>query len=278
MTTRDEDNEDMSAEAVIARAIARRGEIFDEFRLLAQESPRTYDLISKTAGYMHHYTGEAGAAQKLSGTLRELIALCQLCAKGDDRFAANHVRRLWQHGVTNKVMVEAATAIAPIVGWSTIAHVTLAILTANDPQYPFGKIPPGGAPTTLTPFPELAVGRDKTVAADESLLATPEWQYVATLDPELARRAAQWVDHCLLPDGAHEELLGPGPRELIAIAALCARGEVEFAAQHVRRAYRYGITRLQVLEAISCVLPMTGALTVQIGVRAMQLADTAAAG
>jgi hypothetical protein len=31
--------------------------------------------------------------------------------------------------------------------------------------------------------------------------------------------------------------------------------------------------RLQVLEAISCVLPMTGALTVQIGVRAMQLAD-----
>jgi alkylhydroperoxidase/carboxymuconolactone decarboxylase family protein YurZ len=72
-------------------------------------------------------------------------------------------------------------------------------------------------------------------------------------------------------------LLGPGPRELIAIAALCARGEVEFAAQHIRRAYRYGITRLQVLEAISCVLPMTGALTVQIGVRAMQQADATAA-
>ena len=51
--------EDMSAEAVIARAIARRGEIFDEFRLLAQESPRTYDLISRTAGYMHHYQGSA---------------------------------------------------------------------------------------------------------------------------------------------------------------------------------------------------------------------------
>ena len=143
--------EDMSAEAVIARAIARRGEIFDEFRLLAQESPRTYDLISTTAGYMHHYSGSAGAGQKLSGTMRELIALCQLCAKGDDRFAANHVRRLWGHGVTNRVMVEAATAIAPIVGWSTIAHVTLAILTANDPAYPFGKRPPDGAPKTLTP-------------------------------------------------------------------------------------------------------------------------------
>lgn len=268
-----EDNEDMSAEAVIARAIARRGEIFDEFRLLAQESPRTYDLISKTAGYMHHYTGQENAAQTLSGTMRELIALCQLCAKGDDRFAANHVRRLWKHGTTNRVMVEAATAIAPIVGWSTIAHVTLAILTANDPAYPFGKIPPGGAPKVLTPFPELNLGRNKTGSANESLLATPEWQYVAALEPELARRAAQWVDHCLLPDGARDELLGPGPRELIAIAALCARGEVEFAAQHIRRAYHYGLTKLQVLEAISCVLPMTGALTVQIGVRAMQLVD-----
>ena len=58
-----EADEDMSAEAVIARAIARRGEIFDEFRLLAQESPRTYDLISKTAGYMHHYAGEEGAGR-----------------------------------------------------------------------------------------------------------------------------------------------------------------------------------------------------------------------
>ena len=121
----------MSAEAVIARAIARRGEIFDEFRLLAQESPRTYDLISNTAGCMHHYTGAESAQQNLSGLsvpMRELIALCQLCAKGDDRFAANHVRRLWQHGITNKVMVEAATAIAPIVGWSTIAHITLALV------------------------------------------------------------------------------------------------------------------------------------------------------
>src|SRR5688572_17120319 len=106
MTASDENDEDMSPDAVIARAIARRGEIFEEFKLLARESPRTYDLISRTAGYMHHYSGEEGAVQKLSGPMRELIALCQLCAKGDDRFAANHVRRLWQRGVTNKLMIE----------------------------------------------------------------------------------------------------------------------------------------------------------------------------
>ena len=136
-----------------------------------------------------------------------------------------------------------------------------------------GARPPDGAPKTLTPFPELQAGRDAAGNANAGLLNTPEWQYVATLDAELARRAAKWVDHCLLPDGASGELPGPGPRELIAIAALCARGEVEFAARHIRRAYDYGATRLQVLEAISCVLPMTGALTVQIGVRAMKLAE-----
>ena len=101
----------------------------------------------------------------------------------------------------------------------------------------------------------------------------PEWQYIATIDPELARRAAEFVDHCLLPDGAKDELLGPGPRELLAIAALCVRGEVDIAAQHIRRAYAYGMNRHQVLEAISCVLPMTGAISLQIGARALQAAD-----
>ena len=68
-------------------------------------------------------------------------------------------------------------------------------------------------------------------------------------------------------------MLGAGARELIAVAALCARGAADTAARHIRRAYAYGVTRLQVLEAISCVLPMTGALTVEIGARAMQQVD-----
>ena len=264
--------QDMSPEAVIARAIARRGEIFDEFRLLATESPRTYDLISRTAGYMHHYKGSESAGQQLSGTMRELIALSQLAAKGDDRFAANHVRRLWERGVTNRIMLEAATAIAAVVGWSTIAHVALAIINAGDPSYPFGKLPKDGPPKTATPFPELNMGLeiDET---DAGVMQTPEWQYIASLEPGLAQAAAAWVDYCLKPGAEAEPQLGPGPRELVAITALCARGETDLAAQHIRRAYRYGMTKLQVLEAISCVLPMTGAITMQIGARAMQLAE-----
>ena len=115
---------------------------------------------------------------------------------------------------------------------------------------------------------ELDLGREASGLSSESLLDTPEWRYVADIDPELARRAVAFVNHCLLAGGAKDKLLGPGARELIAIAALCARGEVDIAAHHIKRAYAYGVTKHQVLEAVSCVLPMTGALTVQIGARA----------
>jgi alkylhydroperoxidase/carboxymuconolactone decarboxylase family protein YurZ len=178
-------------------------------------------------------------------------------------------------GITNRVIFEAAVGIAPVVGWSTVAHVAQAILTANKPEYSYGALPPGGEPRELTPFPELGIGRTRSGAPRDRLLDTPEWRYVARIDPELARRASAFVDHCLLAESASGALLGPGVRELIAVAALCARGEAELAARHIERAYAYGISRRQVLEAISCVLPMTGALTVQIGARAMRLAGRA---
>jgi hypothetical protein len=59
------------------------------------------------------------------------------------------------------------------------------MLTADDPAYPFGKRPPDGAPKTLTPFPELQMGRDKAGTANESLLNTPEWR-------------STWANNCWL--------------------------------------------------------------------------------
>ena len=273
MTTRDSAT-DQAADDIVQRFIKERGDLFEEFHLFARESPDTVDLVRKTAGYVHFYENQTTAEQNLSGPMRELIATCQLCAKNDDRFAPNHVRRLYRMGITNRVLFEAGEAIAPIVGWSTVAHIAKAIITANDPAYPYGTLPEGGEPKTLTPFPELELGRKAVTApAFDGLLATPEWRYIAAIDPELARRAAAFVDHCLLAGGPRDKLLGAGARELIAVAALCARGEQDLAAQHIRRAYAYGISRHQVLEAISCVLPMTGAITVQIGARAMQQVD-----
>jgi alkylhydroperoxidase/carboxymuconolactone decarboxylase family protein YurZ len=264
------------AAAVMKDLIADRGDIFDEFHFMARERPATVNLIRRSAGYVHQYENQTTPQQQLSCQMRELIALCQLCAQGDDRFAANHVRRLYRMGTTNKVMLEAAEAYAAAVGNSVIPHVAQAILTGNSPEYPFGVLPPGGEPAKLTPFAELSLGRSHTPAENESLLNAPEWKYIAAIDPELAQRASAFVDHCLLPGGSEQELLGPGPRELLAIAALCVRGEVDIAAAHIRRAYAWGMNRFQVLEAISCVLPMTGAVSLQLGARAMQLAEAAA--
>jgi alkylhydroperoxidase/carboxymuconolactone decarboxylase family protein YurZ len=265
---------DMSPEAVMARATAARGDIFPEWKILAYAAPQTYDLVTRTGGYFHQYQGQTTGEQQLSGPMRELIAVPALCAKGDLRHAPNHIRRMYRMGLTNRVIMEAAAAFSTVSGWSTIANVGHAVMEANSPDYPFGNLPEGGEPKELTPFPELAQGR-KRRGRSPTLLDEPEWRYAAGIDAELAKRCAAFVDHCLLAGGAKDEHLGPGPRELIAVAALCTRGEVDLAAQHMRRAYDYGMSRRQVLEAISCVLPMSGMVTGQIGWRAMRLADAA---
>ena len=266
---------DLSPEAVLARATKARGDIFPEWRPVAYAIPKTYHLINETVSYLHQYHGQAESADRLSAQMRELIAIPALCAKGDLRHAPNHVRRAYRLGLTNPVLFEGATAYAVVTGWaSSILQMSLTITEANNPDYPFGQLPAGGEPKKLVPFPEMKMGRRRKGTGSESLAQEPEWQYAATIDPELARRAAAWVDHCLVGDGADDAVLGPGPRALIAIAALCARGEVELAAGHVRRAYDYGMTRRNVLEAICCVIPMTGMITAQLGLRAMQLAES----
>lgn len=266
---------DLSPEAVLARATKARGDIFPEWKPVAYAIPETYHLINETGSYLHQYHGQAESADKLSVQMRELIAIPALCAKGDLRHAPNHVRRAYRLGLTNKALFEGATAYAVVAGWaSSILQMSLTITEANNPAYPFGQLPPGGEPQELVSFPEMNMGRRRKSTGSESLAQEPEWRYAAAIDPELARRAAAWVDHCLLGDGAHDAVLGPGPRALIAIAALCTRGEVELAAGHVRRAYDYGMTKRNVLEAICCVIPMTGMITAQLGLRAMQLADS----
>ena len=104
------------ADDIVQRFIKERGDLFEEFHLFAREAPETVNLVRRTAGYVHFYENQTTPEQNLSGPMRELIATCQLCAKNDDRFAPNHVRRLYRMGVTNRVLFEAGEAIAPIVG------------------------------------------------------------------------------------------------------------------------------------------------------------------
>jgi alkylhydroperoxidase/carboxymuconolactone decarboxylase family protein YurZ len=265
----------LSPEDLLAIATKARGDIFPEWKPLAHAAPETYRLITETGSYLHQYHGVAHSAEQLSGPMRELIAIPALCSKGDMRHSPNHVRRAYRMGLTNKALFEGAIAFSAVVGWSNLTFVSLAIMEANNPLYPYGELPAGGEPAALTPFPEMSMGRARKSSGPESMADTPEWRYAAQIDAELVRRATAFADHCLLAQGAKDELLGPGPRELIAIPALCMRGETDLAAAHIRRAYDYGMTKRHVLEAICSVLPMSGMVTGQIGLRAMQSADGA---
>ena len=266
----------MSPDAVLARAVAARGDIYPEWAYVIRATPNLFELLQATGGYFHKYKGKAAAGEELSPEMRELIATAALAAKPDVRYAANHVRKMYRMGLTNRVIFEAASVFACVSGFSTVAHTAEAVMVANSADYTFGKMPDGGAPTVLTPFPELAMGRDaKEHAAARASSTRRNGSSRSELEAEFARRATGWVDHALLADGAGEPdaLLGTGPRELIMIAALCVRGEVEMAADHMLRAYDYGMTRGHVLDAIISVLPMTGIVTAQLGLRAIKLAE-----
>ncbi len=273
MSSANNDPDDFDAEAVIAKSIRDRGDMFAEFQLFMRAQPKAAALNQRVAGYVHQYKNQSTPDQVLSLPMRELIATVMLAAKGEDRFAPNHVRKLWREGVTNAPIFEAAFAMATVLGWTVIGHTCTAVQLAGDPDYREGQVPEGGEPKELRPFPELTQGRVRVTSVDEGLLGEPEWQDIAKIDAEMAQRVAALIDHALIAEGAaRDALLGPGPRELIAIAGLCARGQETAAARHMKRAAAYGMTPRQILEAVSCVIPMTGSATMPIGVRAMRLA------
>lgn len=265
----------LSSEDVIEKAIAARGDVFPEWRLIAEASPETMAMVTRTGGYLHKYEGVGDEAQQLSVQMRELIATPAICGKCDLRHAPNHVRRMYRLGMTNRLILEGALAFATVVGWATMLNVAFAIMEANSADYPFGNLPDAGEPKTLVPFPELEQGRDRLHGTGETLLDMAAWQYGASIDPELVERISAWTGWAVGTDAPQDMLLGPGPRALIVLAALATRGDVERCARFVRRAYDYGMTSRQVLEAISAVVPMTGMISLEVGLEAMRMADPA---
>lgn len=263
----------LDPEAIMAEYIRNRGDIFDEWHFMARHIPRTIVKLHDAAGYVLQNNNKTTPDQELSLPFRELIALCHLSAKGNARFAANHVRRLYRSGIPNVVMFEAIEALSTVIGHSTIAHVADAIMLANDPDYPFGEMPEGGEPSELTPFPEADIGWETPAGAVTDSSETDVWRYCANIDPELARRLPAYINHCLY-DRHAERVLSPGARELIALTGLCTRGLVDMAAERINRILAYGFSRRQILEAISVTHNMMGSVSVEIGLKAMMKAES----
>jgi len=267
----------MDPAALMRRYLADRGDVYDELYVMAASIPDTVHLIHEMAGYVLVNRNIAKPDQVLSGQLRELIATCLLASKDERHFAASHIRRLYRWGITDRAILEAAECVAPIFGHSTILHVAGSIALANDPSYRFGAMPEGGAPTTITPFPEMETA-EEPAAAPQSLIDEAEWQYALSVDPEYARRVAALADQCSGSPPRADRLLNPAIRALIAVPAACARGLQGLAAQHIRYAYACGFSERQIMEAVSVATNMTGAASATIGLRAMmQVRDQMAA-
>jgi hypothetical protein len=90
-------------------------------------------------GYAHYYSGMSGSRQQLLGGC-DLIILCQLAAaRIEYGFVPNHVRRLCAHGITNAVVVEAATPMAAVTGWNHGGPCRCGHPAGNEPDYPYDK-------------------------------------------------------------------------------------------------------------------------------------------
>ncbi|MBI2910080.1 MAG: carboxymuconolactone decarboxylase family protein [Chloroflexi bacterium] len=266
-------------QAIIEKHRKDRGTANWEMERLALMVPEAVVMALECADYVHRYEGNGAEGQELSVQMRELIATVMLASKGEDKFATAHVRRLHRYGVTNDVILEAFLAAVPVLGWSNMLHAVRAIEAAKEPSAHDAGLPPADEPETLADFPELHLGQDRSEAQreDTGLGATPEWQYIAQIDPGLAQRVVRLYDMVYSDGGAElpRSHLPPAARELVAIAAFCARGLPDLAAQHIKRAIRAGASPRQVLEAISAVLPMTGLTSIQIGAQAMMKAGIA---
>lgn len=244
-----------------------------ETRMLASYSAEL--AASGVAHYVHQYDEHADSGQELSTPMRELLAIVGLIAKPEGiRFAASHVRRLYHMGIPSAVVVEALWAAEPVFGRANMLRGLQSIRLANDPANTEGRLPEAGEPKESADFPELHLGEGDASTGEEGLGATPEMAYVARIDPRLAELATEH-HNLVYQDGGVKRpgaLLPPAAMELIAIAALCIRGAVDLAAEHMVRAQRRGATARQILEAISAVVPPTGQATLRLGAQAMMRA------
>ncbi|SFP20271.1 MULTISPECIES: carboxymuconolactone decarboxylase family protein [Actinomadura] len=256
-------------EDALEQVLRERGDSFSEVGIIAEVAPETLRRIHRCAGYVHGYAGQTTHDQVLSEQMRELIALTHLCAMRDDRFAPNHVRRLYRLGVADEVIIEAAEAIAPAVGHSTVLGVAHAIEQANSDSYPFGAMPEGGRPKRSTPFPEMNRWPVPAPASPQATL----WPRLAGIDPELVLRYREFLDHCLGSPEWREPVLGPVPRGLILVPALAARGSRTLVAVQVERLIGYGVGTRELVEAVACALPMTGAATMDEFLEAIEHVD-----
>ena len=103
--------------------------------------------------------------------------------------------------------------------------------------------------------PEAILARATAARGD----VFPEWKPIAYALPQtydLINRTGSYL-HQYHGQRPEEQALSGPMRELIAIPALCAKGDMRHAPNHVRRIYRMGVTNKVILEGTFFYAPDT---------------------
>lgn len=94
----------------------------------------------------------------------------------------------------------------------------------------------------------------------------PEWELGATLDPDFFEAYDRLYREALAKSAG----LPIKYRELVALGVLAFRGvSMDALANHIRRAYKHGATRREVLGAFEATIVPGGAVTFLNGLRAL---------
>ena len=94
----------------------------------------------------------------------------------------------------------------------------------------------------------------------------PEWELAARLDPEFFEAYDGLYRQALAKDSG----LPIKYRELVALGVLAFRGvSTDALVNHIRRAYRHGATREELLGALQATIVPGGAVTFLNGLRAL---------
>ncbi len=228
-----EDAMKVTAAAVAALSMAVPAEAQDR----PSVAPRNMQAIAPAlAGYTDRVLfGDVWLRPELAPRDRSIVTLSVLIATGKTAQMAGHLARGLDNGIKPVEVAGIVTQLAFYTGWPN----AVSALNAVEKVFAERNVDPASfvvMPTATAPLP----------ASDPARAATVE----KTLGP-IAPKLAQLTNDVLFADLWRRTDLSPRDRSLVTIAALTAGGDGDQLGFHVQRGVENGLTRDQIIEALT---------------------------
>lgn len=200
-------------------------------------APRNMQAIAPAlAGYTDHVLfGDVWVRPALAPRDRSIVTVSVLIATGKTAQMNGHLGRGLDNGIKPVEVAGIVTQLAFYTGWPN------AVSALNEVEKVFAERHVDQASLAVAP-PATA----SLPASDPARAASVE-QSLAPIAPKLA----QLTNDVLFADLWRRTDLSPRDRSLVTIAALAAGGDGDQLAFHVQRGLENGLTREQIIEALT---------------------------